>query len=122
VEFRGKLPHAAMLALYDEADVYLNAPDLDCFPGSILEAFASGIPVVSTNAGGIRHLVDHERTGLLVETGDAAGLARNALRLLRNPDFGRELAANARRELERRYVWSAVGPQWSATYRELATT
>lgn len=119
VEFRGKLAHAAMVALYQEADVYLNAPDLDCFPGSILEAFASGLPVVSTNAGGIRYIVDHGRTGMLVECGNAAGMAEHALRLLREPDFARGLAANARRELERRYLWDAVGPQWAATYREL---
>lgn len=119
VEFRGKLAHAAMVALYDEADIYLNAPDLDCFPGSVLEAFASGIPVVSTNAGGIRYIVDHGRTGMLVECGDAAGLAEHALRLLREPDFARGLAANARRELEARYLWDAVGPQWTGTYREL---
>lgn len=117
VEFRGKLAHAEMVALYQEADVYLNAPNLDCFPGSVLEAFASGIPVVTTNAGGIRYIVDHGRTGLLVECGDAAGLAEHALRLWREPDFARTLAANARRELETRYLWDSVGPQWTATYR-----
>jgi glycosyltransferase involved in cell wall biosynthesis len=66
VEFRGKLSHTAIIALYNEADVYLNAPNLDCFPGSILEAFAAGIPVVSSNVGGIRYIVAHGRTGLLV--------------------------------------------------------
>jgi glycosyltransferase involved in cell wall biosynthesis len=121
VEFRGKQPHAAMLALYQEADVYLNAPDLDCFPGSILEAFASGIPVVSTNAGGIRYIVEHGRTGYLVGTGDAAGLAEHALRLLADPERARTMAARAREELERRYVWNTVGPRWAETYRELAS-
>lgn len=120
VEFRGKLKHAQMLALYDEADIYLNAPDMDCFPGSILEAFASGIPVVTTNAGGIRYIVAHERTGLLVEVGDAKGLAEGGLRLLRDPALARTLAANARRELDARYVWDAVGPQWVAMYQALA--
>lgn len=119
VELRGKLPHRAMLALYDEADIYLNAPNMDCFPGSILEAFAAGIPVVTTNAGGIRHIVDHGRTGWLVEVGDAAGLARGALSLLADPERARTLAVAARRELERRYVWEAVGPCWGEMYRTL---
>jgi len=119
VDFRGRVTPAEMRQLYYEADVYLNSPDLDCFPGSILEAFASGIAVVSTNAGGIRHLVDHGRTGLLTECGDADGLARNALHVLRNPEEASAMACAGRKELERRYVWPVVGPAWIDTYREM---
>ena len=122
VDFRGRVTPAEMRQLYHEADVYLNSPNLDCFPGSILEAFATGIPVVTTNAGGIRYLVDHERTGLMVECDDAEGLARCALRVLRNPDEARRFARAGREELEQRYVWPVVGPAWIATYREMAGT
>lgn len=120
VDFRGKVTPAQMRQLYHEADVYLNSPDLDCFPGSILEAFATGAPVATTNAGGIRYIIDHERTGLMVECGDAEGLARCALRLVRDPDEARALAAAGRAELEARYVWPVVGPEWLATYERLA--
>jgi glycosyltransferase involved in cell wall biosynthesis len=120
VDFRGKVTHAEMMALYQQADIYLNSPNLDCFPSSILDAFAAGVPVVTTNAGGIRHIVEHDRTGWMVECGDSAGLAEGALRLLAEPDYARRLAAAGRRELESRYVWDAVGPQWEAMYRELS--
>ena len=120
VDFRGKVTHPEMMRLYQEADVYLNSPNIDCFPSSILDAFACGMPVVTTNAGGTRFIVEHERTGLMVETGDAEGLAANALRLLADPDYARRLAAAGREELERRYVWEVIGPQWERTYRELA--
>jgi L-malate glycosyltransferase len=121
VELRGRVTQAQMMELYQEADLYLNTPDLDCFPGSVLEAFAAGTPVVTTNAGGIRHIVEHDRTGWMVECGDSAGLAEGALRMLADPDYARHLAAAAREELERRYVWEVVGPQWTRTYATLAS-
>ncbi|GLC28469.1 glycosyltransferase family 4 protein [Roseisolibacter agri] len=119
VDFRGKVTPAEMNELYHEADIYMTTPLRDCFPSSILDAFASGAPVVTTNAGGIRHIVEHDRTGWMVECGDARGLAEGALRILRDPDYGRRLAAAGRREVESRYVWDAVGPQWEATYERL---
>ena len=52
--FLGYVPQEKMPELYDQADIYLMSPDLDCMPGSILECFASGLPVVATKAGGIQ--------------------------------------------------------------------
>jgi len=49
---------------YDRADIFINASRLDNMPVSILEAFASGTPVVSTAPEGMRYLVEHGRTGL----------------------------------------------------------
>src|SRR5882672_2970402 len=59
-EFVGRLAPDRMPSLLDAADVYLNAPNIDNMPGSILEAFASGLPVVTTDAGGIPDIVQHE--------------------------------------------------------------
>lgn len=121
-DFRGKVTHSEMMQLYQEVDLYLNTPDFDCFPSSILDAFAAGVPIVTTNAGGIRHIVEHGRTGWMVECNDVAGLSEGLISLLRNPDWARSLAAAGRRELEARYVWDAVGPQWVGTYRQLAAS
>jgi glycosyltransferase involved in cell wall biosynthesis len=119
-DFRGKVAHSTMMQLYQEADIYLNTPSFDCFPSSILDAFAAGVPLATTNAGGIRHIVEHQRTGWMVECNDAAGLAEGMIRFLREPTWARSLAEAGRKELETRYVWDAVGPQWERTYRELA--
>src|ERR671936_20524 len=48
----GRVPPERMCRLYDEADIYLNSPDIDNMPNSIIEAFAAGLPVVTTNTGG----------------------------------------------------------------------
>jgi len=63
VEFRGRVAPQKMNELYDEAHIFLNSSNIDNMPGSILESFASGVPVVSTSAGGIRCIVTHGKNG-----------------------------------------------------------
>ncbi len=119
VEFRGKLEPAAMAALYDEADVYLNSPNIDNMPLSLIEASAAGLPVVSTDAGGIPYLVTHDESALLVPCDDAAALAAAALRVLREPGLSTRLAATARRHCLERYTWVATWGQWRDLYATL---
>jgi len=119
VTFVGRVLPELMGKFYDEADVYLNSSDIDNMPLSIIEAYAAGLPVASTDAGGIPYILRDEETGLMVPRGDAAGLAAAALRLLREPGLARRLSTQARAECLRLYVWPAVEPQWLALYSEL---
>jgi len=66
----------------------------------------------------MRYVVDHERTGLLSQPGDAHALAQNALRLIEDPQLAANLACNAHEE-SRRYRWEAVREQWLEVYRSL---
>jgi glycosyltransferase involved in cell wall biosynthesis len=116
VEMRGRVPPEEMPRLYDEADIYVNGTDIDAFPGSVIEAFASGIPVVTTDAGGIPFIVDHERNGLVVPCCDHEALAAGVLRLLDDPALAERLAARAREDVVSRYTWRAVGPEWQRIY------
>lgn len=117
VTFLGSVPEADMPALLDRADVYLNGSNVDNMPTSLLEAFAAGLPVVSTRAGGIPYMVRHEETGLLVPCGDPRSLAQHALRLLREPDLVQRLVRNAHHECRTRYAWESVQKQWLQLYR-----
>jgi glycosyltransferase involved in cell wall biosynthesis len=120
VDFVGQVAPSAMAALYDGADVYLNAPSVDNMPISIIEAFAAGLPVVSTNAGGIPYIVTDGETGLLSNVGDERALADNALRLLAEPELARRLARDARREVRTKYTWPAVRAGWRQVYGLMA--
>ena len=102
----------------DQADIFINASRLDNMPVSVLEAFASGTPVVTTAPEGMRYLVEHERTGMLSEPGDAEALARNVIRLLQEPELACQLASNAHEQLSR-YCWGAVREQWLDVYHSL---
>jgi glycosyltransferase involved in cell wall biosynthesis len=119
VEFLGRVAPERMPQLYDEADIFINASEIDNMPLSIIEAFAAGLPVVTTDAGGIPCLVSNERTGLIVRQGDHLALARAALRLLNDHNLAREMIATARAECHR-YTWEAVRGQWLRHYQELA--
>ena len=118
VNFCGVVSRQEIGKSYDRADIFINASRLDNMPISILEAFASGTPVISTSPEGMRYLVEHGRTGLLSEPGNAEALAKNVLQVLRNPELGLRLAANAFDEL-RRYRWESVREQWLHAYRAL---
>jgi L-malate glycosyltransferase len=119
VDFPGVVSRQEIGGFYDRADIFINASWLDNMPVSILEAFASGTPVVTTAPEGIRYLVRHEQTGLLSQVGDPEGLARSVVRLLRDSELAARIAENAHQEC-RRYRWEAVREQWLATYRLLA--
>lgn len=119
VELAGLVAPGEMPGLCDAADMYLNASNVDNMPLSILEAFAAGLPVVTTNAGGIPYIVEQERTGLLVERDDHEALATAALRLLEDEDLAARLARAARAECDK-YEWAAVRGQWLRFYEEVA--
>jgi len=118
VEFIGSVAPHEMPAVYDKADVYLNSPSIDNMPNSVIEAFACGLPVVSTNAGGIPYIVENGKTGLLVDSDDDAALARAALRLFTVPGLAQNIVAAARAEVAR-YSWESVRGEWLKTYTEL---
>jgi L-malate glycosyltransferase len=118
VEFRGLVSPEKMSELYDEAHIFLNSSNIDNMPGSILDSFACGLPVVSTNAGGIRYVITHGRTGLLVPKNDDEAMASWAIKLLETPELAESIALNAYEEYPA-YTWPAVRGMWLATYLRL---
>lgn len=116
VRFVGQVSPSRMAELYAETDIYLNAPNVDNMPVSVLEAFAAGVPVVSTDAGGIPYLVADGVTGLLCAPDDHKCLGEKAIRLLREPKLGLKLSRRARQEVLSRYTWQAVHPAWRRAY------
>jgi glycosyltransferase involved in cell wall biosynthesis len=115
VSFVGRISGRAVVELYDSHDIWLNASEIDNMPVSILEAFAAGVAVVSTDAGGIPYLVTNETTGLLSPVGREDCLARNAIRLLADPELFQRITAGAHRECAR-FSWDAASQQWIGVY------
>jgi glycosyltransferase involved in cell wall biosynthesis len=119
VQFVGRIENARINDLYAGADLVLNPSTADNMPISILEALACGVPVVSTNAGGIPDLVQHGHTALLVDVGDASAMAAAAARVLTEPPL-REGLRTAGLEHVRRFAWVQVRQQWRQAYLDAA--
>lgn len=113
--FSGRIENAQIPALYAAADCLLNPTTVDNMPISILEAFASGVPVVSTSAGGIPDLVEHGVSGLLVPVGDHQAMAREALRVLQDASLAARLRQVGLAEAQR-YAWPQVREKWLDAY------
>lgn len=118
VTFAGRVRPEDMWRYFAEADIYLQTPDLDNMPSSVLEAFASGCPVVSTEAGGVPAILTDGRHGLLVPCGDHTRAATAVLRLLDNPALAVELTEQALESCGK-YQWNVVRTLWVELYRDL---
>jgi glycosyltransferase involved in cell wall biosynthesis len=119
VTFAGRVAPAEIHRYYADADIYVQAPAIDNMPLSVLEAFASGMPVVSTDVGGVPSILRNGIDGLLVPDNDADALAAQVLRLLADPLFARGLAGSAHRTLAI-YEWPVVREGWLRAYRRVA--
>lgn len=118
VRFPGFLDHAGKVREGVAADIFLNTNRIDNTPVAVIEAAAMGLPVVSTNVGGVPDLLVHGRSGLLVPNEDATAMAQQVRRLLSEPELCRTLSVNGRK-LAESCAWSAVRPQWLEIFREL---
>jgi glycosyltransferase involved in cell wall biosynthesis len=115
VRFAGRVDPHEMWRAYAAADIYLQTPDIDNMPSSVLEAYASGCAVVSTEAGGVPAILTDGVNGLLAPCGDAQAVAAAICRLLDDQALAARMTRQAREGCER-YRWSAVRERWLALY------
>jgi glycosyltransferase involved in cell wall biosynthesis len=115
IHFLGRVEPNDLPAVLDGADMFVNSSTVDNQPVSILEAFAAGLPVVSTSTGDIANMVRDGETGLLVPAGDPAAMAKAVISLLEDPDRAAAMAGRARGEVEK-YSWAHVHERWAAVY------
>src|SRR5690606_30764157 len=119
VEFHGAVPHDEVADWSDRADIFVNSSRDDNMPHSIIEAFSSRLPVVTTHAGGTPYVVEHERNGLPVEIDDPAALADAVLRLLDDRELARRLIREGLADCDRLYSWEAARRRWTELYSHL---
>jgi glycosyltransferase involved in cell wall biosynthesis len=115
IEFVGRLGSAEIISLYQSADGLLNPTTVDNMPNSLLEALACGVPVISTDVGGVPYIVRHEHTALLVPPGDAQQMADAIMRLFADPALRKKLSSAGLAEV-RQYAWPEVRSQWLDLY------
>lgn len=115
VIFAGRLDRDAMAQAYRAADIAINPSLVDNMPNSVLEALASGVPVVSTNVGGVPFIVKDEQTALLVAPKSPAAMAKAILRLMDDAALSDKLIDNGLVEVQK-FTWPQVWPLLSEVY------
>ncbi len=121
VKLLGYVEYENVPQVYRRADVFASPTYAEGFSNTILEAMASGLAIVSTNAVGVVDCLRNGENGLLVEPGNI-GQLKNALKeILTNADLRKNLAANALRECREIYSWRAIGKQIIEVYDQART-
>lgn len=119
VEFTGRLDRQSIVQLYAKADAMLNPTTVDNMPNSVIEALACGLPVISTDVGGVPYIVHHEETALLVAANAPAAMAAAVLRLQEDPELRESLRERGLADVGQ-YAWPVVREQWLGVYAEVA--
>lgn len=122
VEFSGYAPYGATPEVYRGAQVFVSPTYAEGFSNTILEAMATGLPIVSTTAVGVVDCLEDGENALLVEPGDVEALANALRRVLEDGDLARRLAGRALREAREVYSWPAIAARIQEVYRSLAGT
>ena len=117
VRFLGQLSNVS--DVLGAADVFVLASRNEGNPLSVMEAMAAGLPVVATDVGGVPELVEDQRTGTLVRSGDCGGLAAAMLHLFRNPGTRRTMAAHAAQRAQRDFSASRMVQGYTDLYERL---
>jgi L-malate glycosyltransferase len=118
VRFLGAVAPSDVPALHERADILVNSSLIDNQPLSILEAMASGMPIVSTGTGDIGNMIEHGISGTIVPKKDPYAMAAAVIFLLKDQDYARAMASRAVERLDQ-YSWNRVGSQWSVLYSDM---
>jgi glycosyltransferase involved in cell wall biosynthesis len=118
VTFAGRVKPDEIARVYADHDIYIQSPNLDNMPTSVIEAYASGLPVVSTDAGGVPAILTHGVHGLLAPVNDHEALGAQVVRLLDEPGLAERLT-RAAFEACQSCTWNAVRGQWLRAYRSV---
>ncbi|AOW19518.1 glycosyltransferase family 4 protein [Urechidicola croceus] len=95
----------------EEFDIFINTTNFDNTPISVIEAMALGLPVVSTNIGGIPYLIENEVDGFLVDVNDVKNMTKAIIKLNNNSVEAKKMIKNARLKVEK-FDWLFVKDKW----------
>jgi N-acetyl-alpha-D-glucosaminyl L-malate synthase BshA len=119
VVFVGKQRQSVIRDYLSIADLFLLPSETESFGLSALEAMACEVPVIATRVGGVPEVVEDGKCGYLFPVGDVEGMARAAIRLLKDPALSREFGAHGRSIAIDRFATEKIIPQYEQLYRKV---
>src|SRR5690554_4596728 len=117
VQFTGRLSKKEWIKLSESYNMFINTTDFDNTPVSVIEALCLGLPVVTTDVGGIPFLLKDQEHALLVNKEDTQAMVEAIKELVNNPILKNKIVENAY-ELGRTFDWEKVKEKWEELWRE----
>ena len=111
ITFKGLLSKEEWISLSKDYNLFINTTNFDNTPVSVIEAMALGLPIISTNVGGLPYLIEDQKTGVLVPPMNAQLFVSEIIELLYHPEKTKRMAENARKEVEK-FDWFIVKNLW----------
>ena len=111
IDFPGKLSKEDWVELSKEYDIFINTTHFDNTPVSLIEAMSLGLPIISTNVGGIPFLIKDNETGLLVNDNDVDEMVNAIKVIIADKDLAKNISKNAR-DLAESFDWGTVKKLW----------
>lgn len=113
VSFTGKLSKIEWIKLSEGYNVFINTTNFDNTPVSVIEAMALGLPVISTDVGGLPFLIHNEKEGLLIEPDNVDVFVGSIKKVMSHPGATSQMIMNARKKAEQ-FDWKIVCEKWKA--------
>jgi glycosyltransferase involved in cell wall biosynthesis len=119
VYFTGFIPDETLLRLYKVIDVACYPSLYEPFGIVALEAMAAGVPVVVSDAGGLKEIIEHDISGTITHAGNTDSLAWGIARTLNHPEHAQWMAQNAIKRVHELYNWDLIATQTRAVYERV---
>ena len=119
IVFTGYFPDKRLPKLYQSADIFAFSTFYEHHPFAILEALSTGLPVVTTNVGGIPETISDGKNGFLCDPFNSRQFSDRILTLLEHPSLASEMGLSARRTIEERFDWRIVVKKVLKVYDEV---
>jgi glycosyltransferase involved in cell wall biosynthesis len=115
---RFNLPSQDIVNLYCSADVFALPTLIETFGMVLVEAMAAGLPIVTTEAPGVKHVVSHNENGLKAPVGDIDAIVELICKVLTDKELTKKLSENALKEAAEKYDWKKVTAQYVSFYEK----
>ena len=120
IKFCGQLDYRTVMGTLAIADIFVNPSYSEGLPTSVLEAASVGLPIVATDIGGTREIIDDDISGLLVEPRDVEQLALKITALASDKNYAKRLGEEAKTTVIKKFNWDRITGQWEEILKEVA--
>jgi len=120
--FLGQKDQKEVIDILSVSDIFVNPSYSEGLPTSVMEAASIGLPIVATDVGGTREIIEHGKSGIIIEPGQPSKITEALLSLIHNHQMASELGAAAKRRLRQKFDWGQIVDSYVEIYNAVSVT